>query len=125
AMVVRVVSFGYKYGLPVDAELVFDLRYLPNPHFVPELKPRPGTDPGVAGYVLGSPETQALLAQLVPLFESLLPQYEQEGKAYLTLALGCTGGRHRSVALAEEIGRRLGVGRQVIVAHRDVERTQP
>ncbi len=121
-MVVRVVSFGFKYGLPVDADLVFDLRYLPNPHFVPELKPRAGTDPEVSKYVLESPETKALLGRLVPLLEGVLPGYEREGKAYLTIALGCTGGRHRSVALAEEIGRTLGGDRSVVVSHRDVDR---
>ncbi len=122
-MVVRVVSFGFKYGLPVDADLVFDLRYLPNPHFVPELRPRPGTDAEVARYVLSSGDTRDLLAQLVPLLERVLPGYEREGKAYLTIALGCTGGRHRSVAVAEEIGRALGADRSVVVSHRDLTRT--
>jgi UPF0042 nucleotide-binding protein len=124
-MVVRVVSFGFKYGLPVDADLVFDLRYLPNPHFVPELRPHPGTDPDVSAYVLSSAEAKDLLAQLVPLLARMLPGYEREGKAYLTIALGCTGGRHRSVALAEEIGRALGDGRTVVVSHRDLARAVP
>jgi UPF0042 nucleotide-binding protein len=124
-MVVRVVSFGFKYGLPVDADLVFDLRYLPNPHFVPELRVLPGTDPEVSRYVLASPETEDLLAQLVPLLTRTLPKYEREGKAYLTIALGCTGGRHRSVALAEELARRLGGVHRVVVAHRDIDRVKP
>jgi UPF0042 nucleotide-binding protein len=124
-MIVRVVSFGFKYGLPVDADLVFDLRYLPNPHFVPELRALPGTDPAVSRYVLGSPETVELLDQLVPLLSRTLPKYEREGKAYLTIALGCTGGRHRSVAMAEALAQRIGGDHQVVVAHRDVERIRP
>lgn len=122
-MVVRVVSFGFKYGLPVDADLVFDLRYLPNPHFVPELRPRAGTDPEVARYVLSSGDAQGLLQDLLPLLARVLPGYEREGKSYLTIALGCTGGRHRSVAIAEEIGRVLGADRSVVVSHRDSART--
>lgn len=123
-MVVRVVSFGFKYGLPVDADLVFDLRYLPNPHFVPALRPRAGTDPEVAAYVLESDETQQLLGDIETLLVHSIPRYEAEGKAYLTVALGCTGGRHRSVALAEEIARRIGEGRDVVIHHRDVERVK-
>ncbi|MCA9531994.1 MAG: RNase adapter RapZ [Myxococcales bacterium] len=121
-MVTRVVSFGFKYGLPVDADLVFDVRYLPNPHFVPELRPKTGLDPAVARYVLGADDTQDLLARLEPMLRDLLPRYEREGKAYLTVAIGCTGGRHRSVAIAEELGRRLGADRLVAVAHRDAQR---
>lgn len=123
SMVTRVVSFGFKYGVPVDADLVFDLRFLPNPHFVPALKPKPGTDPEVSSFVLEAAETGELLEDLVPMLLKLLPRYEREGKAYLTVAVGCTGGRHRSVALAEEIGWRLRVGREVIVVHRDLERS--
>lgn len=122
-MTVRVVSFGFKYGLPVDADLVFDLRYLPNPYFVPELKPRSGQDPEVASFVLGSPETEELLERLVPLLETTIPHYEREGKSYLTIAVGCTGGRHRSVAIAEELSRRLGRHRTIAVSHRDVARS--
>lgn len=121
-MAVRVVSFGFKYGLPVDADLVFDLRYLPNPHFVPALKPKTGLDADVAEYVLRAPETQELLGRIVPLLETTLPHYEREGKSYLTIAVGCTGGRHRSVAVAEELKKRLGVGRDVAVTHRDAAR---
>jgi UPF0042 nucleotide-binding protein len=122
-MVTRVVAFGFKYGLPVDADLVFDLRYLPNPHFVPELRPKIGTDPDVARFVLDAPETTELLQELVPLLEQVLPRYEKEGKAYLTIGVGCTGGRHRSVAIAEELGRRLSGDREVVVVHRDVGRS--
>jgi UPF0042 nucleotide-binding protein len=120
-MVTRVVSFGFKYGLPVDADLVFDLRYLPNPHFVPELRPKTGLDPEVARFVLGAPETIELLGALMPLLKQTLPRYEREGKAYLTVAIGCTGGRHRSVAVAEQIARALA-GREIVVAHRDADR---
>lgn len=121
-MITRVISFGFKYGLPVDADLVFDLRYLPNPHFVPELKPRTGLEEDVAKFVLESPDTVALLSDLDPMLTRMLPNYEREGKAYLTIAVGCTGGRHRSVAIAEELGKRLRHGREVIVQHRDVGR---
>lgn len=122
-MRVRVISFGFKYGLPVDADLVFDLRFLPNPHHVPDLKPLTGRDPPVAEYVMRAPETQALLADLRQMLGHWLPQYEAEGKAYLTIAVGCTGGRHRSVAIAEELGRTFREQqREVSVAHRDVSR---
>lgn len=122
-MVTRIVSFGFKYGLPVDADLVFDLRYLPNPHFVPELKPHTGLDERVARFVLDAPETRELVGDLVEMLGKVLPRYEREGKSYLTIALGCTGGRHRSVAVAEELARRLRGDREIVVAHRDSERT--
>jgi UPF0042 nucleotide-binding protein len=122
SMVVRLVSFGFKYGVPADADLVFDLRFLPNPHFVPELRPKTGMDPDVSAYVLQSEETRELLERLKPLLDYLLPQNAREGKAYMTIALGCTGGRHRSVALAEELGRQLGGRHEVVVSHRDAQR---
>jgi UPF0042 nucleotide-binding protein len=122
SMVVRVVSFGFKYGVPVHADLVFDLRFLPNPHFVDALRPKTGLDPEVSAYVMEAPESQELLRHLRPLLDYVLPQYAREGKAYLTVALGCTGGRHRSVAMAEEIGRQLGSEHEVVVAHRDAQR---
>ena len=122
SMVVRLVSFGFKYGVPVHADLVFDLRFLPNPHFVDELRPKTGMDPEVSAYVMEAPETQDLLRHLRPLLDYVLPQYAREGKAYLTVALGCTGGRHRSVAMAEELGRLLGGDHEVVVAHRDASR---
>ena len=122
-MTTRIVSFGFKYGIPVDADLVFDLRYLPNPHFVPELKPHLGTDPRVAKFVLDAPETGELLEDLERMLARLLPRYEREGKAYLTVAVGCTGGRHRSVAIAEELARRLRTKeREIVVVHRDAVR---
>jgi UPF0042 nucleotide-binding protein len=122
SMVVRLLSFGFKYGVPVDADLVFDLRFLPNPHFVDELRPKTGLNPEVSDYVMNAPETQRLLERLLPLLNYVLPQYAREGKAYLTIGLGCTGGRHRSVAMAEELGRQLGDRREVVVSHRDAQR---
>ncbi len=121
-MVTRFVSFGFKYGLPVDADLVFDLRYLPNPHFVPELRPKTGQDPDVAAFVLGAPETQELLGDLERMLSRMLPRYEREGKAYLTIAVGCTGGKHRSVAVAGELGRLFERAREIAVVHRDAAR---
>ncbi len=121
-MVTRVVSFGFKYGLPVDADLVFDLRYLPNPHFVPELRACTGLDEAVARFVLEAPETEELLEDLTSMLSKLLPRYEREGKAYLTVAIGCTGGQHRSVAVAEALALRLRGQADVVVAHRDLHR---
>lgn len=121
-LVTRIVSFGFKYGLPQDADLVFDLRYLPNPYFVPELQAMSGLSAPVRDYVLGDPAAQELLADLSQLLEKLLPRYAAEGKAYLTIAIGCTGGRHRSVAVAEALAAQLTHG-QVKVVHRDVDRT--
>lgn len=121
-MVTRVVSFGFKYGVPVDADLVFDLRYLSNPHFVPELRPKTGLEREVADFVFAAPEAQELLADLGALLGKLLPRYEREGKSYLTIALGCTGGRHRSVAMAEALGAKLRGAGEIVVEHRDMKR---
>lgn len=121
-MVTRIVSFGFRYGIPVDADLVFDLRYLPNPHFVPDLRPKTGLDGPVADFVLAQPDAQELRDDLTALLRKLLPRYEREGKAYLTVAVGCTGGRHRSVAMAEELGRGLRDAHEVTVAHRDISK---
>jgi len=121
-MITRVVSFGFKYGLPVDADMSFDLRYLPNPHFVAELKPLTGLDPAVARFVLDAPESQELLTDLSALLRKLLPRYEREGKAYLTICLGCTGGQHRSVAMAEALAAELRSFGEVLVEHRDILR---
>lgn len=123
-MVTRLVSFGFKYGSPVDADLLLDVRFLPNPFFVPAMKHRPGTEADVAAFVLDSEEGRGLVERLVSLLAYTHPLYEREGKAYLTVGIGCTGGRHRSVAVAEELARRLaeaGVA-DVHVAHRDVGR---
>jgi UPF0042 nucleotide-binding protein len=118
-----VVSFGYKHGIPVDVDLLFDCRFLPNPHWIDELRPRSGNDLAVRDYVLGQPEAGAFLAELERLFALLLPAYVREGKAYLSIGVGCTGGRHRSVVVAEELGRLLGaLGFEARVIHRDVGR---
>jgi len=123
ALTVSVVSFGFKYGLPYDADLVFDVRFLPNPHFVEELRLLDGRHPQAAKFVLAHEETQRLLAQLQDLLRFLLPLYRREGKAYLTLAIGCTGGRHRSVTLAEALRTFLEEeGFPPIVRHRDLDR---
>jgi RNase adapter protein RapZ len=118
-----VVSFGYKHGLPLDVDLVFDCRFLPNPHWVDELRPLPGTDPAVRAYVMDQPETGAFLGALERLFELTLPAYVREGKAYLSIGVGCTGGRHRSVVIAEQLGRALErQGFRPQVRHRDLDR---
>jgi UPF0042 nucleotide-binding protein len=118
-----VVSFGYKHGLPLDVDLVFDCRFLPNPHWVDALSALPGTDPAVREYVLGQPETAAFLDELERLFALLLPAYVREGKSYLSIGVGCTGGRHRSVVIAAELAAILGrLGVPARVVHRDIER---
>jgi UPF0042 nucleotide-binding protein len=122
-MQTSVVSFGYKYGIPLDVDLVFDCRFLPNPYWVEELRPMSGLDEPVRQFVLGLPESQEFLERLDSLLTPILPSFIREGKAYLTIAMGCTGGRHRSVALAQALSERLSVhGQAVSVFHRDVER---
>jgi UPF0042 nucleotide-binding protein len=125
-LVVSVVSFGYRYGLPADADLVFDVRFLPNPHFVPRLRPFSGKDPRVARYIRSFPQTGEFLRRIESLLGYLIPHYIREGKSYLTVALGCTGGRHRSVTLAEVIRRALQrKGYAAKVVHRDLEKPAP
>jgi UPF0042 nucleotide-binding protein len=123
-MSTRIVSFGFKFGAPVDADLVLDVRFLPNPFFVAELKPLTGLDDAVRSFVAAADGAAEFLSQLDALLAFLLPRYEREGKAYLTLAIGCTGGRHRSVALAEAIAEnaRNSTGSPIHVNHRDVAR---
>jgi Predicted P-loop-containing kinase len=122
-MLVTVSSFGFKYGLPLDADMVIDVRFLPNPHWIPELRPRTGLEAPVRDYVLGLDETKLFMDRLRDLLEVALPGYVREGKQYLTIAIGCTGGRHRSVVLAEELAAWLaGLDFRVHVSHRDVER---
>jgi RNase adapter protein RapZ len=122
-MQMSVVSFGYKHGVPMDADVVFDCRFLPNPHWQEELRPLSGLDAPVREYVLGQPDTSALLDRLDSMWELVLPGYEAEGKSYLTIAFGCTGGRHRSVVVAEEVARRIAkTGTEPTVFHRDVDR---
>jgi RNase adapter protein RapZ len=122
-MKTSVVSFGYKHGVPLDADIVLDCRFLPNPHWRDDLRPLSGLDAPVREYVLSQPATIMLLDRLDSLWDLLLPGYKGEGKSYLTIALGCTGGRHRSVVLAEEVARRLELtGTEPSVFHRDVDR---
>jgi UPF0042 nucleotide-binding protein len=122
-MDVCVMSFGFKYGLPASADLVFDARFLPNPHYVEELRPQTGLDPAVNAYVKSWPQTEEFLRKLRDLLRFLLPRYADEGKTSLTVCVGCTGGKHRSVALAEELrGFMTGLGYEAHTAHRDKDR---
>ncbi len=117
------MSFGFKNGVPTDADLVFDVRFLPNPHFIPEFRALTGKDPKVAKYVRGFPQTEEFLEKTTAMLTFLLPHYIKEGKSYLTVAFGCTGGQHRSVMIAEEMQKRLAeAGYRVKVAHRDMPR---
>jgi len=123
ALEVSIISFGYKYGLPMDADLVFDVRFLPNPHYQPALRPLPGASPPVRSFVLGQKETQAFLQHLFAMVDYLLPQFVQEGKTHLSIAIGCTGGKHRSVVLADELSAHLrSRDYKVRVRHRDVRK---
>jgi UPF0042 nucleotide-binding protein len=121
--VINVVSFGYRHGTPATVELLFDVRFLPNPYFEESLRQGTGLEAPVADHVLKSERGQEFFKRLEYFVEYLLPFYDEEGKAYLTVGIGCTGGRHRSVAVAESMGARLrAAGRDVNVSHRDVER---
>jgi UPF0042 nucleotide-binding protein len=123
AMLVSVVSFGFRFGVPADADLVFDVRFLPNPNYVPRLKRLTGRDQPVRRFVQSHSQTREFLQRLMALLLYLLPQYLREGKSYLTIAVGCTGGRHRSVALSDEIGKTLThEGYKTRIAHRDIGR---
>ena len=118
-----ILSFGYKHGIPLDVDLLFDCRFLPNPYWVDGLRELSGLDPAVRDYVLGQPDTVEFLAKVSDLLATLVPAYVREGKSYLTVAMGCTGGRHRSVALAEALAARLSdLGITTSVFHRDVDR---
>ena len=120
---VSCVSFGFKNGVPLDADMVFDIRFLPNPHFVPEFRNKTGRDPEVAEYVRSFPQTTEFLERVTELMLYLLPHYVEEGKSYLTVAFGCTGGQHRSVMMAEEMAQRLKeAGYHVKALHRDMPR---
>lgn len=122
-MQTTITSFGYKHGLPLDTDLVIDCRFLPNPHWIEELRPHTGLDPAVRDYVLGQPVTRGFLDQVDALLELLLPAYVAEGKSYLTVSFGCTGGHHRSVAIAEEVAAVLRErGFPLRVTHRDIDR---
>jgi RNase adapter protein RapZ len=123
SLLVSSISFGYKNGVPLEADLVFDVRFLPNPHFIPEFRNLTGRHPKVIGYVGHFPQTREFLDRVTDLLLFLLPHYIQEGKSYLTVAFGCTGGQHRSVMIAEEIRKRLAKqGYRVKTAHRDMPR---
>ena len=122
-LLVALVSFGYRFGIPADSDLVFDVRFLPNPHFVPRLRRYSGRHPRVARYIRSFPQTGEFLRRIEGLLAYLIPHYIREGKSYLTIAFGCTGGRHRSVMLAEAVRRALGRrGYSAKVVHRDVEK---
>jgi UPF0042 nucleotide-binding protein len=122
-LAVSLVSFGFKHGVPIDADLVFDVRFLPNPHFVEGLRPLDGRDGRVRQFVLQHEESRELLRRLSDFLGFVLPAYQREGKAYLTIAVGCTGGRHRSVALVEELrGFIEGLGLTPTLVHRDLDR---
>jgi UPF0042 nucleotide-binding protein len=123
AMSLFVTSFSYRYGLPREADVVIDVRFLANPHYQPELRDLDGRDPGVDAFVAADPAFAPFFERLTGMLEPLLPRYEQEGKSYLTIAVGCTGGRHRSVAVVERLAERLARGgREVHKSHRDVAR---
>ena len=120
-MMITIVTFGYKFGVPFDLDLMFDLRFLPNPHFVPELRPYTGEDPRVRDYVMAKPDSEEFLSRLLEFLTYLLPRYKSEGKSYLTIGFGCTGGRHRSVALSLLVAEQLRQhGYDVTVKHRDI-----
>lgn len=122
-MLVSCVSFGFKHGVPDDADLMFDVRFLPNPHFVPEFRPLTGRHPRVAKYIRSFPQTKEFISRISELLVYLLPHYIHEGKSYLTISFGCTGGQHRSVMIAEEVGKRLRkAGYKVKISHRDSPR---
>ncbi len=122
-ILVSCVSFGYRHGVPEDSDLVFDVRFLPNPHFVPEFRPYTGRHPKVAKYIRSFPQTQEFISRISDLLLYLLPHYIKEGKSYLTIGFGCTGGQHRSVMIAEDVGKRLRKGGyQVKISHRDSPR---
>lgn len=119
--IINMTSFGYKHGIPMETDLVFDMRFIPNPYYVPELKELTGNDRAVSDYVLKSEPAQTFIAKMVPLLEDMIPAYAHEGKYHLNVACGCTGGHHRSVAMANELSRILeGKGYKVTLVHRDI-----
>ncbi|WP_085521330.1 RNase adapter RapZ [Tuberibacillus sp. Marseille-P3662] len=119
---VNVVSFGYKHGLPIDSDLVFDVRFLPNPHYVEHMRHRTGLEKDISDYVFKWTETKQFLEKLMDLLRYILPQYKREGKTQLVIAIGCTGGKHRSVALAEHIGEQISDDYPTTVSHRDMRK---
>lgn len=124
-MQVNLQSFGFRYGLPLESDLVMDVRFLPNPHFVPTLRPFSGLDEGVRDFVLGHKETEVFIDHFRSMLETLLPAYRREGKSYLSVSIGCTGGRHRSVAIAQELYRYFKQKDvNIKITHRDIEKGQ-
>lgn len=121
-LTISLVSFGYKYGIPLDADLVFDVRFLPNPFYIPELKELNGHDDKVKTYVFSNPPTEGFLSRFYDFINYLIPYYQREGKSYLVVAIGCTGGKHRSVALVEKIKENLELNYTVYAKHRDLTR---
>jgi len=122
-ILVHVTSFGFRHGLPPDSDLVFDVRFLPNPNYIPAFKKLSGKNPSVARYIRSFPQTQEFIERISALLIYLLPHYIEEGKSYLTISFGCTGGHHRSVMIASELGKRLSqAGYRVKETHRDVSK---
>lgn len=116
---IELISFGFKYGLPIDADIVMDVRFLPNPHYIPELRPLTGQDSSVYDYVMSFPETESFYTRFIDLLKNVMPGYEKEGKSSVTIAIGCTGGQHRSVALTERAAKELEQDYHVNITHRD------
>jgi len=124
-LIIHIVSFGFKYGIPIDSDLVFDVRFIPNPYYVPELKKRTGLEREVLDYIMSFSETRTFINKLFDMIIFLLPQYVKEGKRQLIIAIGCTGGRHRSVAIADKLYKRLKRrGANVVIQHRDINRDE-
>lgn len=119
---VHMVSFGFKYGLPIDADLVFDVRFLPNPHYVTHMQPLTGLNPEVSSYVFKWSDTQKFNEKVIDLLQFMLPQYKKEGKSQLVVAIGCTGGQHRSVAIAEHFAKKLSSNYITHISHRDIDK---
>ncbi|GAF65621.1 glmZ(sRNA)-inactivating NTPase [Bacillus sp. TS-2] len=122
SFVVNVVSFGFKYGIPIDADLAFDVRFLPNPHYIEHMRPKTGLEEEVSSYVLKWGETQQLITKLKDLLDFMLPQYKREGKSQVVIAIGCTGGKHRSVTLAEYFSKEFSKEYDVRTSHRDIDK---
>jgi UPF0042 nucleotide-binding protein len=123
-LIVNVVSFGYRYGLPADADVVFDVRFLPNPHFIEELKPHDGHHSGVRDYVMATDEAKGFIQRLFDLMDFIVPLYEREGKARINIALGCTGGHHRSVVMANQLGGYFSEKDYLVnITHRDITKS--
>jgi RNase adapter protein RapZ len=123
-LTINVLSFGFKYGTPIDADLMFDVRFLPNPHYVEELRPKTGCDPEVAEYVMNHKETKEFIDKLVDFLSFTLPHYQREGKSQLVIGIGCTGGKHRSVAITEHIGNVFSKDYTVRISHRDIDKNK-